>query len=377
MKSIICTLALCVGMNAVPLLAQDMTAMGHHREGLDHADMGHKMGHGGMGHGHGPINVVGRHLMPEGKFMLTLRAGHMEMSGGRSGTSSISPVTVATTIPNRFFGNPGQPPTLRVVPTRMKMDMTMVGAMYGLSDKVTLMAMVPYIRKEMTALTFAGAAGTTVLGSNTMKSEGWGDIRVGTFFGLYQHKRAQLNGGLMLSLPTGSISETGQMLTPMNTRPVRRMAYGMQLGSGTYDLMPSLSYQNAKGRWAWGVTADAVIRLGSNSAGYSLGDQVGLHGWVSYKPATWVSYSVGLEARHTGRIDGIDANIAGPMQGADPLNYGGETVDLHLGVDLTGQRGALKGHRLGLTVGLPVYQRANGVQMERDWSMALAWRKSF
>ena len=65
--------------------------------------------------------------------------------GSRDGTDTLSPQDIATTVPNRFSGLPMQPPTLRVVPLEMTMDMHMVGAMYGLSDRVTLMAMGNYL----------------------------------------------------------------------------------------------------------------------------------------------------------------------------------------------------------------------------------------
>ena len=66
-----------------------------------------------------------------------------------------------------------------------------------------------------------------------------------------------------------------------------------------------------------------------------------------------------------------------PTQGADPLNYGGDTVTAFLGADFSPQRGALKGHKLGVELGVPVFQDLNGVQLKRDWSLAFAWRKSF
>ena len=88
--------------------------------------------------GHAPIGVMADHGHKPGDIMLSARFMRMEMEGNRIGEKSVSPATIATTVPNRFFGQPGQPPTLRVVPTEMSMDMYMLGAMYGLSDKITL-----------------------------------------------------------------------------------------------------------------------------------------------------------------------------------------------------------------------------------------------
>src|SRR6056297_1178184 len=326
---------------------------------------------------HGPIRVMGRHLMPEGKVMLGYSLGMMRMDGLATGTTGLDPMIAATSVPNRFFGLPMQPPTLRVIPDDMETRMHMFGAMYGASDKVTLMAMVPYLEKSMTATTYAGPTGTTVLARNEMRAEGLGDITLGALVGLYKQGRTSLHMGIGASLPTGSITKTGRMLSPMGTTPEMRMAYAMQLGSGTVDLTPSLTWASGKGRLNWGAQVSGVIRSGVNSAGYTLGDVAAVSAWASYKPAPLISYSARLEARSQGRIRGIDALIRGPMPGSDPANHGGDTVTAYLGADLTPQRGALKGHRIGLDIALPVYQKVNGVQLRQDWSAMVAWRKAF
>lgn len=367
-RGFFCALALGAGILSGAATAQDMAMQPGQKMG---PNGGHHM------HGHGPIGVMSRHLLPEGKFMLALRSGHMQADGSRIGTTDVSPAFVATTVPNRFFGLPGQPPTIRVVPLGMRMDMAMLGGMYGLNDRVTLSAMVPYIRKDMSSVTFAGPVGPAVLGVNKMSSEGLGDVRVGALVGLMKEGRHSLNFGLGLSLPTGSITETGRMLNPLGLRPIRRMGYGMQLGSGTFDLLPALTYQGGRGRLNWGAQLAGTIRLGSNDEGYSLGDEARLNLWASYKPAKWISYSGRIEASTLGTIDGLDRNIMMPNSGSDPLNYGGERVTAFLGADLTVQRGALKGHKFGMEVGVPVYQDLNGPQLKRDWSLAFAWRKSF
>ena len=338
---------------------------GHHR--------GH---HGGHHHGHGPIGVMGNHVMPRGKFMLSYRFGRMEMSGLRFGTNDLS-ADRATNIPNRFAGMPGMPPTLRVIPHEMSMTMHMFGAIYGATDRLTLMAMLPYVRKDMTMITYQGATGTTVLGRNKVSTEGLGDIRIAGTYGLYNAGRTSLTATLGLSLPTGSITEKGRMLSPMNMRHTRRLGYNMQLGSGTFDLYPALSYQSGKGKTGWGGQVSGIIRLGENDEGYARGNEAALTAWISYRAAPWVSLSGRIEGRHVGKIDGIDRQIMGPAPGANPDFIGGDSVTLFAGADFSPQRGALKGHRIGLEIGVPVYEDLNGPMLRRDWQLALAWRKGF
>ena len=83
---------------------------------------------------HAPIGVMADHAHKKGEVMFSFRAMHMEMRGNQIGTDSVDPDTIATTVPNRFAGMPMQPPTLRIVPTEMRTDMYMLGAMYAPPD---------------------------------------------------------------------------------------------------------------------------------------------------------------------------------------------------------------------------------------------------
>ena len=327
--------------------------------------------------GHAPIGVMGDHMHARGEVMFSYRFMRMDMAGNRIGTSDVSPDTIATTVPNAFAGMPGQPPTLRVVPTDMTMDMHMFGAMYAPSDRVTLMAMLPYIEKSMNHLTYQGGMGTTVLGGFETQSDGIGDAKVSALIGLMDRGSDSLHLNLGFSLPTGSITETGQILTPMGMRPTVRLPYAMQLGSGTYDFLPGVTYSGHSGDLGYGAQLRGVIRLGDNDEGYSLGDEAAATVWASYQPQPWVSLSGRLEAKTVGRIDGNDALIMGPVQTADPRNYGGDTVTLFAGVNLIGQTGALRGHRLAIEAGMPIYQDLNGPQLETDWTLTLGWQKAF
>ena len=73
----------------------------------------------------------------------------------------------------------------------------------------------------------------------------------------------------------------------------------------------------------------------------------------------------------------MDPMIAGPVQTADPDNYGGETLVLGLGLNVAGQTGVLAGHRLALEAGLPLRRDLRGVQMETDWTLTLGWQYAF
>jgi hypothetical protein len=337
--------------------------------------------HASRADAHGPIGVMGEHRHHEGDLMLSYRYMRMQMQGNLIGNKSVSPDTIVTTVPNRFFGKPMQPPTLRIVPTEMEMEMHMLGAMYGLTDRLTLTAMLPLIEKNMSHITYKGAMGTTQLGRFATQTEGVGDFTFGGIIGLFDSTTAEgeqhLNLLLGLSAPTGSITEQGRILPPMGGTPVVRLPYAMQLGSGTWDVLPGVVYTARHRNLSFGGQYRGTLRLeDENSEGYALGDLHQVTGWAAYEWAPWVSNSIRLAYQTQGDIHGIDSQIVGPVQTANPDFYGGDRLDLLFGVNLIGQKGVVCGQRLAAEFGFPVHQDLNGPQMETDYTFTLGWQKA-
>ena len=326
---------------------------------------------------HAPIGMMGDHRHEAGEWMISYRFMDMDMGGNRDGTNGLSPQTIATTVPNRFFGAPMQPPTLRVVPLTMTMSMHMFGAMYAPSDRVTLMAMGSYVKKTMDHLTFQGPMGSNELGRFRTKSDGFGDTRLSALVSLFERPSHSLYLNAGISLPTGKIGASDEILTPMNTRPTVRLPYAMQIGSGSYDLMPGITYAGHQGNSAWGAQYLTTVRLGDNKADYSLGDVHELNVWAGYGWTPWLATTLRLKASSQGAIDGRDALIIGPVQTADPDNYGGDRLEGFFGVNLIGIDGALAGHRLAIEAGLPLVEDLNGPQMGRNLQLVIGYQKAF
>ncbi len=332
---------------------------------------------------HAPIGVMADHAHKKGDFMISARYMRMEMSENQIGTDFVAPDTIVTTVPNRFAGMPGQPPTLRIVPTEMRTDMYMLGAMYAPSDAVTLMVMGHYLEKEMDHLTYMGGMGTNLRGTFQTNPKAFGDTKVAALFpllgvpesGVIDTDELTLKAGV--SLPTGSTDETAQILTPMGSTPTVRVPYMMQAGTGTYDLEPALTYKGRRGRIGFGAQAAASIRLGENKWGYAFGDTYEGTAWLSYRAAQWLSFSARVKGRTVAQVEGIDPNIMGPVQTANPDFQGGDRVDLIGGLNLVGTHGPLAGHRLAIEVGAPVYQNLNGPQMAGDWMLTVGYQKAF
>lgn len=360
-NTFLCGVACVAAATSTPAFAHDDGSMGPHAS--DHA----------------PIGVMGDHRHKQGEWMASYRFMTMDMQGNRDGTTPLNAEQIVTTVPNLFSGSPMMPPTLRVVPLQMTMDMHMVGGMYGLSDRITLMGMTSYRSLDMDHVTFMGGAGVMQRGNFTTQSKGFGDSTVAAIIGLDDGGKAerQINLNIGVSIPTGSNEETDQILTPMGTTPSPRLPYPMQLGTGTWDFKPAVTAFDRVGKVGFGAQAAARVPLGKNEYGYKFGSRFEGTAWLSYEPAYWLSFSTRVKASSQGKIDGIDTAIMLPVQTANPDNSGGETVELLFGVNLAGQTGVLKGQRLALEYGVPLHRDLNGPQLETDTVLTLGWQTSF
>lgn len=341
-----------------PAHASERTVSGGHDHSVHRAD------------GHAPKGVMGDHMHSKGEWMLSYRYMRMDMEGNRNGTDDLSDAEILAT-PNRF----GTPANLRVIPEKMTGQMHMIGGMYAPSDWLTLMSMVKYIDKEMDTSTY-NMMGVKI-GESTMESKGWGDTTIGGMIRLYDDAKHHIHLNAGVSLPTGSIKKRDTMLMPNGMTNNMRLAYGMQLGSGTYDLMPGITYFARENAWGWGAQYKSTLRLGDNAEGYSFGNKHTVTAWSSYSWIPALSTSLRLEAETEGDIDGIDNQVRGAAQAADPDNYGGERVNVGLGINYIVPTGSLAGHRLSAEATFPVYQDLNGPQMKRDNAFIIGWSKAF
>lgn len=324
-----------------------------------------------------PSGLFGIYAFPErGQGVAGINYQHHEFDGLIAGNDSISAETVVTTAPNRFFGNPMQPPTLRVVPKSAQADVIFPFANFAINDRFALVALAPLIRKKTVLETFAGPVGTTSLGTNTVTSEGLGDIKFGTIVKAYSSDDYNHNVLIdaVLSAPTGSITKEDYNLTPMNTKEKTRLAYAMQLGSGTWDALLGVVYWGKQNQWGWGAQYLATIPLESeNSEGWRFGDKHEGTAWVSYEWQPDLVTSLRLRGETQDEIHGIDPKIYGPGLGANPDNYGGERVEIGFGINWM----PAVANNLSLEVLVPIHQDRNGVQAEHEFSVALSWRTGF
>jgi hypothetical protein len=328
--------------------------------------------HQGRPDEHAPISVMGDHTHAKSGWMMSYRTMHMNMDGMRYGTDRVSSGDVLAE-------------SYSVTPESMSMDMHMLGLMYAPTDKLTLMLMANYIETEMDHRVLPMSAGMINNGSTkfTTETSGIGDVKIGGLYRFYLEENRKAHLGLSLSLPTGSIDEkdtTPGMGGPAN----RQLPAPMQLGSGTYDLLPSLTYVQQFEDWSYGAQANAIIRLESeNDNGYRLGDVFGATTWVGSNLNEWVGINTGLNYTYTSKLTGSQDDINKTMGGnktvttAYESNTGGERLDAIFGINLYVPTGSLKGQRIAIDLRLPLWQDLNGYQLETDYALTLGWQMGF
>ena len=285
-----------------------------------------------------------------GKWMLGYRYSIDRMDGNLVGTRRISDTAVLS----QFMASP----------TDMTMQMHMGSLMFAPTDKLTLMAMVPYVIKSM----------DHVMGMNERfreKTKGIGDVEVSATYSLYS--RADLRHRLLVSLgaslPTGSINERmGSM----------RLEYPMQLGSGTWALRPGFVYLGQNAPWGWGAKMSAARQLGRNDNGYRLGNRTEVSIWGSRLVTRAISVSAGLNSEWRGNIRGADPLLDQTDEPTkDPRRQGGRRLDASLGMGLHPQTGPFRGNEFFLRLDAPVAQSLDGPQLQKRWGLQLDFQREF
>lgn len=301
--------------------------------------------------GHAPIAVMGDHTHGKGEWMISYRYMHMKMNGLRDGSSDVSKMTAY----NSYM----------MVPDNMSMEMHMVGIMYAFTDKLTLMAMGNHTTLSMGTNMMMMAMETT----GKTESSSFGDMKISGLYKFFNKSGQRIHANFSVSIPTGSIDQKD--VTLMSSPNPTQLPYAMQTGSGTWDILPGITYLGQSGNISWGAQAAATLRLGENDRNYTFGNQATMLGWGAYKFTSWLSLSAKAKASTTGKISGHDPAYPSPMMAPtlNPDNYGGEIVYGSIGANFYIPQGAFKNIRIGIEYTNPLFQNTNGLMLKTNRSL--------
>ncbi|WDE12890.1 transporter [Thalassomonas haliotis] len=332
---------------------------------------------------HAPIGVMADHMHKSGEWMLSYRYMHMDMDGLLQGNSKLSASDYAA---NTNF---------MVRPKKMTMQMHMLGLMYAPSDEVTLMAMLPYIDKDMDLImnnmnmqsqNVPAMHSSTMHAANSSSfntaSSALGDITLGALIKLpwpgsvLDSKNQRLHANVTFTLPTGDISKRDT--TPMADNAL--LPYGMQTGFDTWQLETGITYSGnqARGNFSWGAQLLWKTAVENNDQDYKAGDQLTLNSWLAYRVSHQLSLSLRLNHLDKDAIEGSDSRL-NPMMAATAVsdNYEQQKTSLFLGANYLFTGGSLKGHRLAAEVGRDIDEDYAGIGMDSGTMFMLGWQKAF
>jgi hypothetical protein len=318
---------------------------------------------------HGPAGTMSDHVHEKGNLMVGLMWMHEKYGGtNRQGTSKVSPQQIADA-------------GYTVRDSSMTMDMAMLHIMYAPSDRVTLMLVPSWMRMEMTmeglpaepmdhdhdheAGPMAMAPGHSMLmpGQRMAHSvEGIGDTQFGALVSLATKPELSSHVGLMLSAPTGKVTRRNEAGNYVH--------YMMQGGSGTWDVTPSITVKGMGESFGWGAQLSYLLRMEDhNKVGFRFGNRLGATAWLSKPLGSHVSIAARVAYTDEGRIKGHYDGAHGHASPPDRQeNYGGQRIETGLGLNaLVGDR-----IRIGAEASIPVHQDLNGIQLPKKFSANLS-----
>lgn len=366
MKTIFACSAAALALTlALPAMAQDETPA---RGADDLIEVQHQLLTPAAG-------MMNDHVHDGGEVMAGLRFERQRYSGANvSGTSDIADADILAA----GYTTRAQ---------EMEMDMVMLDLMYAPSDNLTLMVMPHYMwhRMEMVGIdpsntgmamdgdmmdghAHSGIAYGDVHGHGT---KGFGDTLVSASWRLARGTAFRAHATLGLWVPTGSVSKTNADGSFVH--------YGMQPGSGTWDAEPAITISGSHGAVGWGGQASYRWRTDeTNASGFAFGDKARATAWASYLLTSDIGLTSRVEYEHEGAIQGhynSGHNHAAPSDRQE--NYGGDVLSAGMGVNWLLPIAASHRPQLGLDFSVPVLQDLNGIQLPRDWRMAVSLAQTF
>src|ERR1019366_3727774 len=165
----------------------------------------------------------------------------------------------------------------------------------------------------------------------------FGDLELRGLYTLEAAKdlRYRILANFGVGLPTGSIN--------LRDTEGMRMEYPMQTGSGTFSLLPGITYLGQELPWGWAADFNSTVRLGRNDNGYRLGNRYPSSVSIARQLTNVVSVSAGAHGELWENIDGSDPLLDPTDEPTkDPNLQGGKRLSALLGITFHPQNGLLK-----------------------------------
>jgi hypothetical protein len=279
-----------------------------------------------------PAGIMISHVHKKNEWMISYKYMNMSMGGIGKGPGNVNKESI--------FVN------YIMSADEMQMNMHMLMLMYNSSS----------MEMTMFSATHSHSGMPVVDMGPTMFTSGIGDVQLYLLYGALLKSNQQLLLSTGLGIPISKMQDNAP--------------YSMQNGSGTYDILPCLSYLFQDGNLSFSTQLSSIIRTGKNSLGYKLGNEVTSNSWLSWQWHRMISTSLRLEGNLADRIRGYDKGLYYYNDiTTNPFNYGGREINMYVGSVFQFKKTLLKKARFGIEYGIPVYQYVNGIQMKSQHAL--------
>jgi hypothetical protein len=337
----------------------------NHSEHTGHAGHADHSGHGS----HAPAGVMFDHMLTkQNEIMLGYRYMYNSQGGD---TLHGSAIASDSAIMANACGNI----RCSITPAQHSMHMHMLDIMYAPTDWLNLMLMPQFMDMDMNFRQLAGGA-PSIHSGHGHETGGIGDTGMYAMVKLFNSPIHHLHATLGFSAPTGDVDI---QLRPTHHENPGFIHYGMQLGSGTWDFKPSLTYTGQIDDWSWGAQLSGTQRMEKrNKSGFAFGDIFQSTIWGGYKLLDWLSASVRGVYTTQGKINGeYNATHSQESPLDFPSNYGGQYWDVGFGLNAMVTGGEFAGNHLSFEWLQPVADKVNGYQLDREGALSLTWGYAF
>lgn len=297
---------------------------------------------GGLAHGA---------LVDVGQFGVELRYSQTSWSGMRDSRDDLTSQELFAT-------------GYSIVGTKLEESRLEIDFLYGLDPRWVLYGTLPVIERE---LSYDMAAG----GSRTANSSGIGDIKFGGRYAARADQYHQLQYTIGISLPTGD--HDGRASYAGNSDAL--LPYVLQLGSGTVDLYPGITYLRMHEDWTLGARSEARVHVRRNSDDWAVSDSLRADVWASKTLTQDLTGDVRVQANWWGDYHGSAPDFdrtRSPLE--DSSRQGGSLVQLVFGLAIDFSDSYAGRNRLGIEIGVPIDEWLDGPGLSRRTSLLLSWR---
>lgn len=296
-----------------------------------------------------PPGIIGDHTLKAGHALFSYRYGVVGYQGSYTGTHLATAGQVS-----QQFNN---------VPTTMYRQQHTLLLEYAPTDDLTALLVLPI---QVNSINYLTDKGSTIHDAYTQL----GDISLWALYTLKRWKHQQIHANLGMSIPTNLLQTLNEFSTPGSVH----LSYPMRVGSGSYELLPGVTYRGQTEKWTWGFQSIVTIPLGYNRYSYELGNQIDLNAWAWRRLSERFAASGRLHGSGWGNIRGQDRNLTPSLVETNAPNLqGGTRLDLLFGGQYYWPWLRVPGNWFSIEAGFPIYQNLHGPQPRATWLLNGGW----